>query len=95
MDYTLAIYKSPEFEMMTFDLVVNRLISLGYPDDLKNFKYNPIFPVRGLWLDMIYGNLLKVDGFGNILMGTHGLDFLTPLVFFSNFIIYFYFLVQK
>jgi 5'-nucleotidase len=78
MDYTLAIYKSPDFESMAFDLVVDRLISLGYPEDLKQFKYNPIFPVRGLWFDMIYGNLLKVDGFGNILMGCHGLTFISP-----------------
>lgn len=78
MDYTLAIYKSPDFESMVFDLVVKRLIDIGYPDDLLQFQYNPIFPVRGLWFDMVYGNLLKVDGFGNILMGCHGLTFLSP-----------------
>ena len=84
MDYTLAVYKSPDFESMAFDLIVNRLISLGYPEDLKELKYNPIFPVRGLWFDMIYGNLLKVDGFGNILIGCHGLSFLTPYVLNFN-----------
>ena len=78
MDYTLAIYKSPDFESMAFDLIVQRLISIGYPYDLENFKYNPIFPVRGLWFDVVYGNLLKVDGFGNILVGSHGLTFLSP-----------------
>ena len=78
MDYTLAIYKSPDFESMAFDLIVQRLISLGYPSDLEGLKYNPIFPVRGLWFDVVYGNLLKVDGFGNILVGSHGLTFLTP-----------------
>lgn len=40
------------------------------------FSYDPIFPVRGLWLDKLYGNLLKVDGFGNILQGIHGFRFL-------------------
>uniref|UniRef100_A0AC34Q5G2 Cytosolic purine 5'-nucleotidase n=1 Tax=Panagrolaimus sp. JU765 TaxID=591449 RepID=A0AC34Q5G2_9BILA len=78
MDYTLAIYKSPDFESMVFDLVIKRMISIGYPDDLLQFEYNPIFPVRGLWFDMVFGNLLKVDGFGNILMGCHGLTFLSP-----------------
>lgn len=76
MDYTLCIYKSPDFESMAFDLIVKRLISIGYPEDLSKFQYNPIFPVRGLWFDMRYGNLLKVDGFGNIIMGCHGLNFL-------------------
>uniref|UniRef100_A0A914DX80 Cytosolic purine 5'-nucleotidase n=1 Tax=Acrobeloides nanus TaxID=290746 RepID=A0A914DX80_9BILA len=78
MDYTLAIYKSPDFESMAFDLIVNRMISIGYPEDLKKFVYNPIFSVRGLWFDQLYGNLLKVDGFGNILVAVHGFDFLTP-----------------
>lgn len=61
---------------MSFDLIVKRLISIGYPEDFIKFKYNPIFPVRGLWFDLIYGNLLKVDGFGNILVAVHGFKFL-------------------
>lgn len=36
-----------------------------------------MFPVRGLWLDKLYGNLLKVDGFGNILVAIHGFRFMT------------------
>ncbi|KAK0397183.1 hypothetical protein QR680_002022 [Steinernema hermaphroditum] len=78
MDYTLAIYKSPDLECMAFDLIIERMISIGYPEHLRTFKYNPIFPVRGLWFDYLYGNLLKVDGFGNILVGMHGFTPLTP-----------------
>ncbi|CAD5215734.1 unnamed protein product [Bursaphelenchus okinawaensis] len=78
MDYTLAEYKSPALEEMTFGLVVQRLIDIGYPEQFKKFKYNPIFPVRGLWFDYHYGNLLKVDGFGNILVAVHGFNFLKP-----------------
>jgi 5'-nucleotidase len=74
----ILVYKSPDFESMAFDLIVNRMISIGYPEDLKKFVYNPIFSVRGLWFDQLYGNLLKVDGFGNILVAVHGFDFLTP-----------------
>jgi 5'-nucleotidase len=36
-----------------------------------------VFPIRGLWLDTNFGNLLKVDGFGNILVASHGLRFLS------------------
>uniref|UniRef100_A0A1I7V938 Cytosolic purine 5'-nucleotidase n=1 Tax=Loa loa TaxID=7209 RepID=A0A1I7V938_LOALO len=78
MDYTLAVYRSPDLEIVTFDMVVERMISLGYPEELRSFKYKALFPVRGLWFDYVYGNLLKVDGFGNILVGVHGFHYMKP-----------------
>uniref|UniRef100_A0A3Q3JDV9 Cytosolic purine 5'-nucleotidase n=1 Tax=Monopterus albus TaxID=43700 RepID=A0A3Q3JDV9_MONAL len=76
MDYTLAVYKSPEYESLGFDLTVERLVSIGYPQELLNFVYDPSFPTRGLVFDTIYGNLLKVDAYGNILVCVHGFTFL-------------------
>ncbi|KAI0209684.1 Cytosolic purine 5'-nucleotidase [Lamellibrachia satsuma] len=76
MDYTLAMYKSPVYESVSFDLVVQRLVAIGYPDDIKDFKYDPTFAVRGLWFDSLYGTLLKVDTFGNILLCVKGFRFL-------------------
>ena len=76
MDYTLAEYKSPQLEILGFDLVIQRLISLGYPEELKEFEYDTSFPVRGLWFDTLHGNLLKVDAYGNILVAVHGFKFL-------------------
>merc|ERR1711962_622004 len=76
MDYTLAEYKSPEFEILGFNLVIQRLISLGYPEELKEFEYDASFPVRGLWFDTLHGDLLKVDAYGNILVAVHGFKFL-------------------
>ncbi|GLH12164.1 uncharacterized protein GBIM_16907, partial [Gryllus bimaculatus] len=67
MDYTLAEYKSPQYERLGFNLVKERLVSLGYPVEIREFVYDPSFPVRGLWFDSLYGNLLKVDAYGNIL----------------------------
>ncbi|KRX20033.1 Cytosolic purine 5'-nucleotidase, partial [Trichinella nelsoni] len=67
MDYTLAVYKSPEYEILGFRLVIERLISIGYSPELLQLKYDNTFPIRGLWFDNLYGNLLKVDAFGNIL----------------------------
>ncbi|KAI6218249.1 5' nucleotidase family [Aphelenchoides besseyi] len=79
MDYTLASYKSPNLESMAFDLMIERLVkNFGYPEEFKKFSYNASFPVRGLWFDYLYGNLLKVDGFGNILVAVHGFRFLKP-----------------
>lgn len=77
MDYTLAMYKSPAFENLQFELTVKRLVEIGYPSEFLNFQYDPIFPTRGLWFDFTYGNLLKVDEFGHILRGMHGLCWLS------------------
>lgn len=76
MDYTLAVYKSPQYETMGFTMLKDRLISIGYPTDIKEFEYDPTFPCRGLWFDKLYGNILKVDAYGNILVCVHGFRFL-------------------
>ncbi|XP_069756532.1 5'-nucleotidase, cytosolic IIa isoform X3 [Narcine bancroftii] len=76
MDYTLAVYKSPEYESLGFDLTVERLISIGYPQELGSFVYDPTFPTRGLIFDTLHGNLLKVDAYGNILVCVHGFNFM-------------------
>uniref|UniRef100_A0A669AX09 5'-nucleotidase, cytosolic IIb n=1 Tax=Oreochromis niloticus TaxID=8128 RepID=A0A669AX09_ORENI len=76
MDYTLAVYKSPEYESLGFELTVERLVSIGYPQELLSFVYDPSFPTRGLVFDTMYGNLLKVDAYGNILVCVHGFNFL-------------------
>ena len=102
MDYTLALYKSPEFEELTFQQVLDSLIELGYPEQIREFVYDRTFPLRsatiiegmslvktvlllflssrGLWYDKLYGNLLKVDAYGNILTVVHGFKFLSGYV---------------
>ena len=60
MDYTLALYKSPQYEILGFNLVIDELIKIGYPKEIKNFVYDPSFPVRGLWYDKLYGNLFTL-----------------------------------
>jgi 5'-nucleotidase len=74
MDYTLAEYKSPEYEEMTLHVLMERLVSIGYPQELKDLRYDPSFPCRGIFFDKEFGNLLKVDQFGNILSCHHGFD---------------------
>ncbi|XP_051542393.1 cytosolic purine 5'-nucleotidase-like [Myxocyprinus asiaticus] len=76
MDYTLAVYKSPEYESMGFELLRDRLVSIGYPHELLGYTYDPTFPTRGLVYDTTYGNLLKIDSNGNILVCTHGFEYL-------------------
>ncbi|KAM9735305.1 5'-nucleotidase, cytosolic II, like 1 [Menidia menidia] len=76
MDYTLAVYKSPDYESMGFELLRDRVVSIGYPHELLRYTYDPSFPTRGLVVDTKYGNLLKVDSNGNVLVCTHGFRFL-------------------
>ncbi|XP_067879286.1 cytosolic purine 5'-nucleotidase-like isoform X2 [Heterodontus francisci] len=76
MDYTLAVYRSPEYEELGFQLMINHLVSIGYPQELLLYKYDPSFPTRGLVFDSLHGNLLKVDAHGNILVCAHGFRFL-------------------
>lgn len=76
MDYTLAEYISPQYETLGFNLVKKRMVEMGYPKEILAFQYDPSFPIRGLWYDTLYGNLLKVDAYGNILVCVHGFEFL-------------------
>jgi len=75
MDYTLAVYKSPAYEMLSFEHVKRRLVDVGYPEELNSVEYDPSFPLRGMMFDTERGNLLKVDTFGNILLCVHGFKF--------------------
>ncbi|GAB1607712.1 cytosolic purine 5'-nucleotidase isoform X1 [Argonauta hians] len=76
MDYTIAVYKSPNFEALGFDLIKKKMIQMGYPSAIEDFQYDHTFPIRGLWFDTLYGNLLKVDSFGYIPVCVHGFSFL-------------------
>ncbi|XP_054403914.1 LOW QUALITY PROTEIN: 5'-nucleotidase domain-containing protein 4 [Pongo abelii] len=79
MDYTLAAYKSPAYEALTFELLLEHLVCIGYPHEILRYTYDPTFPTRGLVFDVLYGNLLKVDTHGNVLLGAHGFTFLSDL----------------
>eukprot|EP01114_Cavostelium_apophysatum_P016809 TRINITY_DN4853_c0_g1_i1.p1 TRINITY_DN4853_c0_g1~~TRINITY_DN4853_c0_g1_i1.p1 ORF type:complete len:511 (+),score=117.41 TRINITY_DN4853_c0_g1_i1:87-1619(+) len=77
MDYTIANYKSPEYESLSYDLMARKLVNMGYPGAIANLKYDPTFPVRGTLLDTQLGHILKIDTYGNITMAVHGRTRLT------------------
>ncbi|XP_040201925.1 cytosolic purine 5'-nucleotidase-like isoform X1 [Rana temporaria] len=85
MDYTLAMYRSPDYEELGFELLVERLVCIGYPHELLTYKYDPTFPTRGLVFDSLYGNLLKVDSNGNVLVCVHGFRFLKGAEVWSKY----------
>lgn len=72
MDFTLAVYKNPNYEELCYNEILKKLVNKGYPEDILNLKYNHSFPVRGLFLDKKYGTLLKIDNFGYILICVYG-----------------------
>ncbi|XP_029422907.1 5'-nucleotidase domain-containing protein 4 isoform X2 [Nannospalax galili] len=83
MDYTLAAYKSPAYEALTFKLLLERLVCIGYPHEILRYTYDPTFPTRGLVFDVLYGNLLKVGTHGNVLLAFHGFTFLSEAEIWS------------
>ncbi|KAF4370372.1 hypothetical protein F8388_016109 [Cannabis sativa] len=65
-DYTLAHY-SKNLQSLIYDLAKEHMVNeLRYPDICMEFKYDPTFPIRGLYYDKLKGCLLKLDFFGSI-----------------------------
>ncbi|KAF5804915.1 putative 5'-nucleotidase [Helianthus annuus] len=65
-DYTLAHY-SPSLQNLIYDQAKQHLVNeLKYPDGCLETKYDPSFPIRGLYYDKLKGCLLKLDFFGSI-----------------------------
>jgi len=61
MDYTLAIYKYPDFEVLAMNKTIDRLIQKGYPESLFSRDYAGDYIMRGLVVDKVNGNILKLD----------------------------------
>ncbi|XP_073272257.1 uncharacterized protein [Primulina huaijiensis] len=65
-DYTLAHY-SANLQTLIYDLAKQYLVNeFRYPDSCLEFKYDPSFPIRGLYYDKLKGCLMKLDFFGSI-----------------------------
>ncbi|XVE63461.1 hypothetical protein DITRI_Ditri07aG0022500 [Diplodiscus trichospermus] len=65
-DFTLAHY-SANLQSLIYDLAKEHMVNeFKYPDVCMSFKYEPSFPIRGLYYDKQNGCLLKLDFFGSI-----------------------------
>ncbi|CAE6005124.1 unnamed protein product [Arabidopsis arenosa] len=65
-DYTLAHYSS-HLQSLIYDLAKQHMVNeFRYPDVCIQFKYDPTFPIRGLYYDKLKGCLMKLDFFGSI-----------------------------
>lgn len=72
MDHTLVRYHSDKFEELTFHETIKKLLEVGYPDVVKNFKYEFNDAIRGLVVDKENGNILKVSLYNKIKNAYHG-----------------------
>ena len=72
MDHTLALYDSAQFEQLCFGMAVDLLLERGYPDIVRNVRYNRESVVRGLVVDKRLGNILKIDAYDYVARVRHG-----------------------
>ncbi len=73
MDHTLARYRSPEIDDLAFKKAARLLVrERGYSPWLLETTYDPDFAVRGLVLDGLRGNLLKLNRERQAVRACHG-----------------------
>lgn len=74
MDYTLVRYDSDAFEEMTYNEMKKKLIEVkGYPDVVKDLKFQFNLAIRGLVIDKPNGNVLKLSTYSKVKHAFHGL----------------------
>ena len=72
MDYTLARYRQHELEALSLEATVDKLVARGWPELLREVQPDPEFAIRGLLVDKLRGNLLKMDRHGYVGRVYHG-----------------------
>lgn len=73
MDHTLVRYHSDRFEELTFRESIKKLINdKDYPEVILEFNFDFDKTIRGLILDKMNGNILKVSLYNKIKNAYHG-----------------------
>jgi len=72
MDYTLARYRREKIEEAAHRLTMEKLIARGYPQELRDLRYDPSFVIRGLTVDKQLGNIIKLDRHDHAARVFHG-----------------------
>jgi len=73
MDYTLSHYRSPEIDELAFKKASRLMVrEKSYPLWLLEKTFDPTFAIRGLVLDGIRGNLLKLSSERRVVRASHG-----------------------
>jgi len=73
LDHTLAHYDPLPVERLAFEATVDKLVrARGYPAEIRQYRYDPAYVIRGLVVDRDRGNVLKMDYFNFVTRGFHG-----------------------
>jgi 5'-nucleotidase len=73
MDYTLAVYSMRQIEELAFHMTLDRMVATrGYPEYLRNLKYDHEYVIRGLVVDKDNGNIFKMDRHNHVGRCYHG-----------------------
>jgi 5'-nucleotidase len=73
MDYTLAIYHQAKIEELSIQATLDKLcVSQGYPQEIRQLRYDPALAIRGLVVDRANGNIFKPDRYGFPGRARHG-----------------------
>ena len=73
MDYTLVRYHTENFEELTYNIMVKKLVEdFNYPKELYKLKFDFNKVIQGLVLDLERGNILKLSRFGKVKSSAHG-----------------------
>lgn len=78
MDFTLVRYHTNELEKLSHKKVIEKLIKSGYPEIIKELKFDFNQCIRGLVLDKEKGNILKLSHYSKVKSAFHGT---TPMNF--------------
>ncbi len=79
MDHTLVRYKSENFEALAHQVMVEKLVSeKGYPKSVLKLDFSFDRAIRGLVVDKMKGNVLKLSRHSAIRVSYHGV---TPIDF--------------
>src|SRR5258708_1575616 len=81
MDHTLIRYNTENFEALAHRIMLEKLVSeRGYPKSVLNLKFSFARAIRGLVIDEVRGNILKLSRHAAIRVSYHGekpIDFKT------------------
>src|SRR5688572_12527437 len=73
MDYTLALYHQDKMEELSVLTTLHKLVvNKGYPEQIRELKYDPSLAMRGLMVDQQLGNVFKPDRYGAPGRALHG-----------------------
>ena len=69
--FLFTVYKSPEYETLGFDLLKTKMVDIGYPAAIKDFVYDPTFPIRYTFMQIVLALVIQLNWYINA-MGSTG-----------------------